>query len=72
MTLPEVLLTGYTAAREPRFARKMLWRAEVTDGMLRAWQSFGKNSPPAWSRILMEDRPVYSGGSFTSLIETAP
>lgn len=72
VTLPEVLLTGFTTARDPRLASKTLWRAEVKDGMLYAWQSFGRGNPPALARMLMEDRRAHGSGSFASLLATTP
>lgn len=72
VTLPEVLLTGFTTARDPRLASKTLWRAEVRDGMLYAWQSFGRGNPPPLARMLMQKRPTPVGGSFASLLVGTP
>lgn len=70
--MPEVLLTGFTTARDPRLASKTLWRAELKDGLLYEWQSFGKGKPPPLARMLMARRPAFGEGSFASLLVGTP
>jgi hypothetical protein len=48
----EILLRGKALATHEEFRRDALWLAQVEDGLVRCWQSFGPQGSPRLARIL--------------------
>ena len=52
----DILMRGYTEARDPRLATDTLWTARVEDGKVKYWQSFGSPDSPALAHLLMPEK----------------